>query len=96
MAYLNTVLDMLDQFKLTAASELEKYHKLFVYDTVDDFSVVLVPTEESEMQLINWYITNKRPNSRLTPVTADEVVDDIITASVIDYHTKCGCTWVKC
>ena len=96
MTHLNTVLDMYDKFKRDATSELEKYYKLFVHDTIDDFSVVIVPTEESEKQLIDWYVANKRPNDRLTLVTADEVVDDIVAASDIDYYTECGCLWVKC
>ena len=98
MANFNTVLDLYDQFKRDATSELEKYYKLFEYHNAidEDFYVVLVPTEESEKQLLDWYDTNKTPYSQLNQIAAEDVVIYMVTSSDIDYRLKDGCLWVEC
>ena len=96
MTHVGTVLHLYEQFKLDATAELEKYHKMFAYDTVDDFSIIMVPTEESERQLLDWYNTNKRLNDRLEPISVNDALDRIIMSSEPEHRVDCGCQWITC
>ena len=95
MTNLDAIAELYEQFKLDAINELEKCHKLFVYENDCYFGVVIAPTEKAEKRLLRWYESNRRPNDRLEPTPTTGVLDLLLTTDMA-YEVKAGCQWIEC